>query len=288
MKRIFYLFTAILLSECVANPPVWDFSERQAVLKRSQIQMNMNSDESVKRAKDQMFLALEYKLSSLSSRNERLELLKEQAQWQQWFDQDNDELLCDGRAWQFYQDERAQKRYFQRFTMLTKSDEVYQIYKRLDCTSIKFNQEQCQISFGEILLITDSDEDCEYCQELSKIKNNVLLSYVVECKLAHHKYPARINLQFICSVGEYIIAIIEPTNYGIIGSYGEKQQVNLSVWKNGVNTANYLIGNEITVNSMTRDGYFVTVDLIDANGLKSYQKFDCRKSNEKSATIICE
>lgn len=81
------------------------------------------------------------------------------------------------------------------------------------------------------------------------------------------------------------IGIITPTNYGVMSSFGEGTESNLCVWRNGVNTANFLVGKKITVQNISISQGMVKVSFLDQGGKLHQKEFDCQKSNNAPILI---
>ena len=293
MKYFFLLFSLdmiIILSGCAKNPPSRECQERDDFYRRhenafTQLEMNENSYKYADIAQRRMLAALRYKLSTLSSQDDIFELLKDQASWQSWFDKSNEEPMTDGSIAPLHENQRAEERYFQRFTALTVTDDVYGIFRSLNGKTIRFNQQRSTIKFGEISYRIP-DESCYYCKGTDKRATLGTRIFFPACAFPHHEYPARVNINFCRSVGNYTIAIIEPTNYGSVPSYGEKQQVNLCIWKDEDNTANYLLGNGITVKQVLIDGDTVRVIFSDEKEIVHSLNYDYRQSNNHDAIVV--
>ncbi len=292
LSLLFSLNMIIILSGCAKNPPLWECQERDEFYRRNenaftQLEMNENSYKYVDIARRKMLTALRYKLSTLSSQDDVLWLLKDQASWQSWFDKSNEEPMTDGSIAPLHENHRSEERYFQRFTALTATDDIYKISRSLNGKTIRFNQQNSTIEFGEIPYRTP-DESCYYCKGIDKRATLGTRTFFPVCAFPHHEYLARVNINFCRSVDNYTIAIIEPTNYGGVPSYDEKQQVNLCIWLDNDNTANYLLGNGITVKKVAIDGDVVRVIFSDEKGFVHSRSYDYRQSNEQSAFIKME
>lgn len=100
---------------------------------------------------------------------------------------------------------------------------------------------------------------------------------------------AQLNIPFcrkiVSGKDTFLIGVIEPTNFGVVSSFGEGTESNLCVWRNGVNTANFLVGKKITVQNISISQGMVKVSFLDQGGKLHQKEFDCQKSNNAPILI---
>lgn len=100
---------------------------------------------------------------------------------------------------------------------------------------------------------------------------------------------AQLNIPFcrkiVSGKDTFHIGIIEPTNYGVMSSYGLGTESNLSIWKNGENAANHLLGKEITIQNIFMDGNMVKVSFLSKDGKLHQKEFDCQAPNDNAILI---
>lgn len=263
----------LLCAGCAPVPPEWESSghraaEAEFVNASTQLELTAAAGEMAISAEDKMIEALDYKLSTLSER-ERLRLLREQGCWQRWVDGRNAEPMGDGSIARMLQLGRAADRMRNRFLELTVPEKVRQTFIAMRELPVRFNGRQVGLSHGELDIDLPADRTGE---ELPKFETVGQLQIPL-CRTAEVKGDT------------FQIGVIEPTNYGVVSSFGVGTESNLCIWKNGVNSANYLIGREITIEDVTVDGNTVNVHYRDKDGKENRSRFDLLNDNEEPVRI---
>ena len=219
-------------------------------------------------AEERMLAALEYKLSVLP-KSERIKLLMEQAEWQRLMDRRNAESMGDGSIAPMMQSQREESRLKNRFTELTVPEEVRQAFIAMRNTPIRFQGEIVTLTHGELDFVIPDNKKDDFTLEFETI--------------------AQLNIPFCreLKMGKdtFWISIIEPTNYHVRSSFGEGTESNLSIWKNGENVANFLVGKRITVQNISISQGMVEVSFLDQGGKLHQKKFDCQTTNDDPVLI---
>lgn len=264
---------ALLLCTGCVQIPQWDTIERatsETELENATTQLEMNSAMGAiaTLAEKHMLVALDYKLSTLSQA-ERIKLLIDQAEWQRLMDRRNAESMGDGSIAPMLQHGREEKRLKNRFTELTVPEEVRQAFLGMKNFPIRFQGKVIFLKHGE-LDFTIPDEKWED----GRPKFETI---------------AQLNIPFcrkiVSGKDTFWIGVIEPTNFGVVSSFGEGTESNLCVWKNGENIANYLVGRKITIQGLSINGGMVKVSFLDKDGKLHQKEFDYQKSNNAPILI---
>ena len=264
---------ALLLCTGCVQVPQWNTIEWQtaeAELDNATTQMEMTgaAGELATIAEEQAATALDYKLSTLSQA-ERIKLLIDQAEWQRLMDRRNQESMGDGSIAPMLQHGREEKRLKNRFTELTVPEEVRQAFIAMRNAPIHFQRKIITLTHGELDFEIPENKRNEFTLEFETI--------------------AQLNIPFCQIIHDgkdtFWIGIITPTNYGVMSSFGEGTESNLCIWKNGVNTANFLIGRKITVQNISISQGMVEVSFLDQGGKLHQKKFDCQTTNDDPVLI---
>ncbi|MGF0037810.1 hypothetical protein [Victivallis vadensis] len=272
MRKTFVGIALLLCAGCV-QVLQWDAAERQTVEAEhenaiTQIELTGAAGELATIAEEQAATALDYKLSTLSQA-ERIKLLIDQAEWQRWADRRNTEFMGDGSIAPMLQHGREENRLKNRFTELTVPEEVRQAFLGMKNFPIRFQGKVIFLKHGE-LDFTIPDEKWED----GRPKFETI---------------AQLNIPFcrkiVSGKNTFLIGVIEPTNFGVVSSFGEGTESNLCVWRNGVNTANFLVGKKITVQNISISQGMVKVSFLDQGGKLHQKEFDCQKSNNAPILI---
>lgn len=263
----------ILLCVGCAQVPQWDTIERQtaeAELENSMTQLEMNGAAGglASLAEKRLAAALDYKLSVLS-KSERIKLLMEQAEWQRLMDRRNQESMGDGSIAPMMQSQREESRLKNRFIELTVPKEVRQAFIAMRNAPVHFQRKVISLKHGE-LDFTIPDEKWED----GRPKFETI---------------AQLNIPFcrkmVIGKDTFHIGIIEPTNYGVRSSYGLGTESNLSIWKNGTNIANYLLGKKITIQGLSINGNMIKVSFLTESEEMQQKEFDCQVPNDNPVQI---
>ena len=263
----------ILLCVGCAQVPQWDTIERQtaeAELENSMTQLEMNGAAGglASLAEKRLAAALDYKLSVLS-KSERIKLLMEQAEWQRLMDRRNQESMGDGSIAPMMQSQREESRLKNRFIELTVPKEVRQAFIAMRNAPVHFQRKVISLKHGE-LDFTIPDEKWED----GRPKFDTI---------------AQLNIPFcrkmVIGKDTFHIGIIEPTNYGVRSSYGLGTESNLSIWKNGTNIANYLLGKKITIQGLSINGNMIKVSFLTESEEMQQKEFDCQVPNDNPVQI---
>ena len=272
MRKTFVGITLLLSAGCSLLPQ-WNSVERQTVEAEhenaiTQIELTGAAGELATIAEEQAATALDYKLSTLSQA-ERIKLLINQAEWQRWADRRNAEFMGDGSIAPMMQRQREKSRLKNRFTELTVPEKVRQAFIAMRNTPIRFQGKIVTLTHGELDFVIPNDKKDEFTLEFETI--------------------AQLNIPFcrkiVSGKDTFHIGIIEPTNYGVMSSYGLGTESNLSIWKNGENAANHLLGKEITIQNIVMDGNMVKVSFLSKDGKLHQKEFDCQAPNDNAILI---
>lgn len=264
---------ALLLCTGCVQVPQWDTIQRQtaeAELEKAttQIELIGAAGALASLAEERVAIALEYKLSKLSQ-PERIKLLIDQAEWQRLMDRRNQESMGDGSIAPMMQSQREESRLKNRFTELTVPEEVRQAFIAMRNTPIRFQGEIVTLTHGELDFVIPDNKKDDFTLEFETI--------------------AQLNIPFCreLKMGKdtFWISIIEPTNYHVRSSFGEGTESNLSIWKNGENVANFLVGKRITVQNISISQGMVEVSFLDQGGKLHQKKFDCQTTNDDPILI---
>lgn len=272
MRRNILGITLLLCVGC-SQLPQWNSVEQQtaeAELENAQTQLEMNSAMGAiaTLAEKHMLVALDYKLSKLPQ-IKRLALLCDQSEWQRWADRRNAESMGDGSIAPMMQRQREKSRLKNRFTELTVPEEVRQAFIAMRNTPIRFQGKIVTLTHGELDFVIPDNKKDDFTLEFETI--------------------AQLNIPFCreLKMGKdtFWISIIEPTNYHVRSSFGEGTESNLCVWRNGVNTANFLVGKKITVQNISISQGMVKVSFLDQGGKPHQKEFDCQTTNDDPILI---
>ena len=264
---------ALLLCTACSQLPQWNTAERQtaeAELENSMTQLEMNGAAGglASLAEKRLAAALDYKLSVLS-KSERIKLLMEQAEWQRLMDRRNQESMGDGSIAPMMQRGREEARLKNRFMELTVLEEVRQAFIAMRNAPIHFQGKIITLTHGELDFAIPADK--------------------WEGGMPKTETIAQLNIPFcrkiVSGKDTFLIGVIEPTNFGVVSSFGEGTESNLCVWRNGVNTANFLVGKKITVQNISISQGMVKVSFLDQGGKLHQKEFDCQKSNNAPILI---
>ena len=263
----------ILLCVGCAQVPQWDTAEQQAAeteLENAMTQVEMTGAVGglASLAEEQVAAALDYKLSVLP-KSERIKLLADQAEWQRLMDRRNTETMGDGSIASMMQSQREESRLKNRFLELTAPEEVRQAFIAMRNTPVHFQGKVISLKHGE-LDFTIPDEKWED----GRPKFETI---------------AQLNIPFcrkmVIGKDTFWIGIIEPTNFGVVSSFGEGTEANLCIWKNGANIANYLVGRKITIQELSINGGTVKVSFLDKAGVFLQKEFNYQIPSSDSVLI---
>lgn len=272
MRRNILGITLLLCVGC-SQLPQWNSVEQQtaeAELENAQTQLEMNSAMGAiaTLAEKHMLVALDYKLSKLPQ-IKRLALLCDQSEWQRWADRRNAESMGDGSIAPMMQRQREKSRLKNRFTELTVPEEVRQAFIAMRNTPIRFQGKIVTLTHGELDFVIPDNKKDDFTLEFETI--------------------AQLNIPFCreLKMGKdtFWISIIEPTNFHVRSSFGEGTESNLCVWRNGVNTANFLVGKKITVQNISISQGMVKVSFLDQGDKLHQKEFDCQTTNDDPILI---
>lgn len=264
---------ALLLCAGCTQVPQWNTAEQkvaEAELGNATTQLEMNSAMGAiaTLAEKHMLVALDYKLSKLPQ-TKRLALLREQSEWQRLMDRRNAESMGDGSIAPMMQRGREESRLKNRFMELTVSEEVRQVFQSMKNAPVRFNGKMVRLVHGEL----DIDIPTEKREGDIPTFETVGQLQIPFCR------------KIIIGNGTFWIGIITPTNYGVMSSFGEGTESNLCIWKNGGNTANFLIGKRITIQGLSINDRMVKVSFLDKDGKLQQKKFDCQTTNDNPVLI---
>lgn len=264
---------ALLLCAGCTQVPQWNTAEQkvaEAELGNATTQLEMNSAMGAiaTLAEKNMLVALDYKLSKLPQ-TKRLALLRDQSEWQRLMDRRNAESMGDGSIAPMMQRGREESRLKNRFMELTVPEGIRQVFQSMKNAPVRFNGKMVRLVHGEL----DIDIPTE------KRKENMPTTETI----------GQLQIPFCrgIKIGKdtFWIGIIEPTNFGVVSSFGEGTESNLCIWKNGVNTANFLIGRKITVQNISISDDTIKVSFLDQGGKLHQEEFDCQVPNDNPVQI---
>ena len=272
MRKTFVGITLLLCAGCV-QVLQWDTAERQTVEAEhenaiTQIELTGAAGELATIAEEQAATALDYKLSTLSQA-ERIKLLIDQAEWQRWVDRRNAEFMGDGSIAPMLRYGREESRLKNRFLELTVPEEVRQAFIAMRNAPVRFQNQTISLNHGELDFVIPENKRNEFTLEFETI--------------------AQLNIPFCREIKNgkdtFLIGVIEPTNFGVVSSFGEGTESNLCVWRNGVNTANFLVGKKITVQNISISQGMVKVSFLDQGDKLHQNEFDCQTTNDDPILI---
>ncbi|HCG27270.1 MAG TPA: hypothetical protein DE060_10595 [Lentisphaeria bacterium] len=272
MRKTFVGIALLLCAGCV-QVLQWDTAERQTVEAEhenaiTQIELTGAAGELATIAEEQAATALDYKLSTLSQA-ERIKLLIDQAEWQRWVDRRNAEFMGDGSIAPMLRYGREESRLKNRFLELTVPEEVRQAFIAMRNAPVRFQNQTISLNHGELDFVIPENKRNEFTLEFETI--------------------AQLNIPFCREIKNgkdtFLIGVIEPTNFGVVSSFGEGTESNLCIWKNGANIANYLVGRKITVQNISISQGMVEVFFLDQGGKLHQKKFDCQTTNDDPILI---
>ena len=272
MRKTFVGIALLLCAGCV-QVLQWDTAERQTVEAEhenaiTQIELTGAAGELATIAEEQAATAPDYKLSTLSQA-ERIKLLIDQAEWQRWVDRRNAEFMGDGSIAPMLRYGREEYRLKNRFLELTVPEEVRQAFIAMRNAPVRFQNQTISLNHGELDFVIPENKRNEFTLEFETI--------------------AQLNILFcqkmVIGKDTFLIGVIEPTNFGVVSSFGEGTESNLCVWRNGVNTANFLVGKKITVQNISISQGMVKVSFLDQGGKLHQKKFDCQTTNDDPILI---
>ena len=272
MRKTFVGIALLLCAGCV-QVLQWDTAERQTVEAEhenaiTQIELTGAAGELATIAEEQAATALDYKLSTLSQA-ERIKLLIDQAEWQRWVDRRNAEFMGDGSIAPMLRYGREESRLKNRFLELTVPEEVRQAFIAMRNAPVRFQNQTISLNHGELDFVIPENKRNEFTLEFETI--------------------AQLNIPFCREIKNgkdtFLIGVIEPTNFGVVSSFGEGTESNLCILKNGANIANYLVGRKITVQNISISQGMVEVFFLDQGGKLHQKKFDCQTTNDDPILI---
>ena len=164
---------ALLLCTGCSQLPQWNTAEQkvaEAELGNATTQLEMNSAMGAiaTLAEKHMLVALEYKLSKLSQ-PERLALLRDQREWQQWADRRNAESMGEGSLAPMMQRGREESRLKNHFLELTVPEDVRQAFIAMRNAPIRFQGKTISLWHGELDLVIPNDKKDEFTLEFETI-----------------------------------------------------------------------------------------------------------------------
>lgn len=270
--KYFSIIPILLLAGC-NQVPLWETPARQAAeaeLENATTQLEMNSAMGAiaTHAEERMLTALEYKLSKLSQ-PERLALLRDQREWQCWAERRNQEFITDGSIAPLLENGREESRLKNRFLELTVPEDICQAFIAMCRAPIRFQGKNISLNHGELDFVIPDDKKDEFSLEFETI--------------------GQLNIPFCreVKVGKdtYWIGVIEPTNFGVMSSFGEGTESNLCIWHNGENIANHLIGKKITIQDISINDRMVKVSFLNEAEALQQKEFDYQIPNSDSVVI---
>ena len=264
---------ALLLCAGCAQVPQWNTAEQkvaEAELGNATTQLEMNSAMGAiaTLAEKHMLVALDYKLSKLPQ-TKRLALLRDQSEWQRLMDRRTAESMGDGSIAPMMQRGREESRLKNRFMELTVPEGIRQVFQSMKNAPVRFNGKMVRLVHGEL----DIDIPTEKRKENMPTTETIGQLQILYCR------------EIIIGKDTFWIGVIEPTNFGVVSSFGEGTESNLCIWKNGVNTANFLIGRKITVQSISISDDTIKVSFLDQGGKLHQEEFDCQVPNDNPVQI---
>ena len=241
-------------------------AEQEQVI--TQLEMNGAAGGLASLAEKRLAAALDYKLSVLS-KSERIKLLMEQAEWQRLMDRRNSESMGEGSIAPMMQRGREEARLKNRFMELTVPERIRQVFQSIKNAPVRFNGKMVRLVHGEL----DIDIPTE------KRKENMSTTETI----GHLQIPFCREIKN--GKDTFLIGVIEPTNFGVVSSFGEGTESNLCIWKNGANIANYLVGRKITIQELSINGGTVKVSFLDKAGVFLQKEFNYQTPNSDSVLI---
>lgn len=270
--KYFSIIPILLLAGCTQVPewetPVRKAAETELENAMTQLEMTGAAGEMATIAEEQVATALEYKLSMLS-KQERIQLLMEQAEWQQLMDCRNAKSMGDGSIAPMMQNLREESRLKNRFFELTVSEDVHQAFQVMKNAPVRFNGKMVRLVHGE-LDINIPEEKREGGIPKFETIGQLLIPFCRKTAIGKDTFW---------------IGIVIPTNFGVMSSFGEGTESNLCVWKNGKNFANFLIGKKITIQNISTSGNTIKVSFWDEEEKLQQKEFNYRLTNENSVQI---
>ncbi len=263
----------LLLSAGCSQLPLWNSVERQTTeteLENATTQLEMNSAMGAiaTLAEKHMLVALDNKLSKLPQ-IKRLALLRDQREWQRLMDRRNAESMGDGSIVPMLRYGREKSRQKNRFMELTVPEEVRQVFQSMKNAPVRFNDKVVSLVHGEL----DIDIPTEGRKENMPTTETIGQLQIPFCR------------EIIIKKDTFWIGVIEPTNFGVVSSFGEGTESNLCIWKNGENIANHLIGKRITIQGLSINGNMIKVSFLTESEEMQQKEFDCQKSNNAPILI---
>lgn len=272
MRRNILGITLLLCAGC-SQLPQWDSPARQASKAefenaQTQLELTGAAGELTTLAEGRMIAALEYKLSTLP-KTKRLALLRDQSEWQRLMDRRNTETMGDGSIASMMQSQREESRLKNRFLELTAPEGVRQAFIAMRNAPVHFQEKSISLRHGELDFRIPED----------KWRDGMLKTETI----------AQLNIPFcrkmVIGKDTFHIGIIESTNYGVRSLYGLGTESNLSIWKNGTNIANYLLGKKITIQGLSINGNMIKVSFLTESEEMQQKEFDCQNSNNAPILI---
>ena len=219
-------------------------------------------------AEKHMLVALDNKLSKLPQ-IKRLALLRDQREWQRLMDRRNAESMGDGSIVPMLRYGREKSRQKNRFMELTVPEEVRQVFQSMKNAPVRFNDKVVSLVHGEL----DIDIPTEGRKENMPTTETIGQLQIPFCR------------EIIIKKDTFWIGVIEPTNFGVVSSFGEGTESNLCIWKNGENIANHLIGKRIAIRELSINGNMIKVSFLTESEEMQQKEFDCQKSNNAPILI---
>lgn len=134
---------------------------------------------------------------------------------------------------------------------------------------VRFQNQTISLNHGELDFVIPENKRNEFTLEFETI--------------------AQLNILFcqkmVIGKDTFLIGVIEPTNFGVVSSFGEGTESNLCIWKNGANIANYLVGRKITIQGFSINEGMVKVSFLDKDGKLHQKEFDCQVPNDNPVLI---
>lgn len=164
---------------------------------------------------------------------------------------------------------REESRLKNRFLELTVPEEVRQAFIAMRNAPVRFQNQTISLNHGELDFVIPENKRNEFTLEFETI--------------------AQLNILFcqkmVIGKDTFLIGVIEPTNFGVVSSFGEGTESNLCIWKNGANIANYLVGRKITIQGFSINEGMVKVSFLDKDGKLHQKEFDCQVPNDNPVLI---
>lgn len=272
MRKTFVGIALLLCAGCV-QVLQWDAAERQTVEAEhenaiTQLEMNSAMGAIATLAEKHMLVALDNKLSKLPQ-IKRLALLRDQREWQRLMDRRNAESMGDGSIVPMLRYGREKSRQKNRFMELTVPEEVRQVFQSMKNAPVRFNDKVVSLVHGEL----DIDIPTEGRKENMPTTETIGQLQIPFCR------------KIIIKKDTFWIGVIEPTNFGVVSSFGEGTESNLCIWKNGENIANHLIGKRIAIRELSINGNMIKVSFLTESEEMQQKEFDCQKSNNAPILI---